>query len=188
MDPSLRNVTWCNSKFLYCRLRCCIRRISRLRDLVLRFESSQLFALVAARDDEGIRALVVTRLVSTRRLAPWSYRMTSAGSLAFATTVRVVDRVHGDTAVRRIDALPAIASGLADGDVLVVGVANLADGRHAFDKHLARLARGQLEQRVVAFLRDQIDLRTGRTRHLSALARAQLDVVHDRSKRNVLQR
>ena len=114
--------------------------------------------------------------------------MTPAGGLAFTSAVWVVDWVHRDAAIGRIDTLPAVASGLADGDVLVVRIAHLANRRHALHQYLARLARGQLEQRVVAFLRNQVDLRTGRACHLRALARAKLDIMHNRSERNILER
>jgi hypothetical protein len=114
--------------------------------------------------------------------------VTSARGLTFTTTVRVVDRVHRDTAVGRANTLPAIASGLADGDVLVVCIANLADGRHAFDEDLAGLARGQLEERVVAFLGDELNLSAGRTSHLRTLAGTKLDVVDSGAGRNVFER
>src|ERR1700722_2977584 len=144
--------------------------------------------LAAAVDDEHIGPLVVAGLISAGRLAPWGYRVTSARGLTFTTTVRVIDRVHRNTAVRRTNALPAVASGLTDRDILVVRVANLANRRHALDEHLAGLARGQLQKSVIAFFGNQVDLCAGRTRHLCTLTRTQLDVVHDRTNRNVLQR
>src|SRR5258705_7261903 len=126
--------------------------------------------------------------MSACRLAPGSDRVTSARGLTFSTTVRVVDRVHRDTAVGGANTLPAIASGLADGDVLVVGVANLANGRHALDEDLAGLARGQLEERVIAFLGDELNLGAGGTGHLRALAGAKFDVVNRRTGGDVLER
>src|SRR4051794_175615 len=91
--------------------------------------------LSSAVDDELVGPLVVTRLIATRRLAPRSPRVTSAGSLALTTAVRVIDRVHGDAAVVRTLAQPARTSGLADRNVFVVEVADLPDGRHAIDEH-----------------------------------------------------
>ena len=49
--------------------------------------------------------------------------------LAFATTVRVVDRVHNRTADGRADALPAVTASLADLDVGVLGAADLRQSR-----------------------------------------------------------
>src|SRR5258708_15127154 len=141
--------------------------------------------LAGTLDDEDIGPLVVAGLVSAGRLDPWGNRVTSARGLPFTTTVRVIDRVHRDTAVGGANTLPAIASGLADGDVLVVGVANLSDGRHALDEDLAGLARGQLEERVVAFLGDELNLGSGRAGHLCTLTGAKLDVVDRRASGNV---
>ena len=150
--------------------------------------SSQSTTCCLPADDELIGPLVVARLVAACRLAPRGHRMTSAGGLAFAAAVRMVDRVHGHAAVGRANAQPAVASGLADRNVLVIGVADLADRRHALHQHLAGLAGRQLQQRVVAFLRHQLRLSSGRARHLRALARPQLDVVHRGAGGNVLQR
>src|SRR3954469_25435171 len=49
--------------------------------------------LAAARDDHRSRALVATRLLALGLLAPRRHRMTAGRSTAFATTVRVVDRI-----------------------------------------------------------------------------------------------
>ena len=77
---------------------------------------------------------------------------------------------------------------LADGDVFVVRVTDLPDRCHALHQHLAGLARGQLQQCILAFFRHQVDLRASGTGHLRALARTELDVMHDRPQRDVLQR
>src|SRR3954451_2791647 len=70
--------------------------------------------------DERIGPLIVTRLVSTSRLSPRSYRVTSARGLSFAATMWMVDGVHHYTAIHRAASQPAGASSLADGDVLVI--------------------------------------------------------------------
>ena len=54
--------------------------------------------------------------------------------------------------------------------------------------HLADLARRQLQQRHAAFFRNQLRLRSGRARHLPALARLQFDIVHHGAGRNILER
>src|SRR6202021_580297 len=108
--------------------------------------------------DERIGTLVVARLVATRRLAPRGYRVTAARGLALAAAVRVIDRVHGHAAGGWTNALPAIASRLTDGHVLVVRVAHLSDRRHALDQHAPRLAGRQLQQSERAFLRDEFRL------------------------------
>ena len=107
---------------------------------------------------------------------------------ALAAAVRVIHRVHRDAAIVRHLAHPALASGLAERYVFVLDVAHLADGRHALHRHAADFARGQLQQRDAAFVRNQLRLRAGRARHLRALAGLQLDVVNHRAGRDVLQR
>src|ERR1700728_4642386 len=67
-----------------------------------------------AADDERVGPLVVARLVTAGGLSPRSNRMTAARGLAFAAAVRVIDRVHGHAAVAGTNALPAVASSLAD--------------------------------------------------------------------------
>jgi hypothetical protein len=52
----------------------------------------------------------------------------AALGLALAATVGVVDRVHGDAADARAAAEPAVAAGLAERLLVVVAVADLADG------------------------------------------------------------
>src|ERR1035438_6720544 len=130
-----------------------------------------LFFLPPAADDERIGPLVVACLEATRRLAPRRDWMTAARGPAFAAAVRMVYRVHGDSAVGRADALPAVASCLADGHILMIRIAHLANRRHALGQHLAGLTRGQLQQGVIALLGHQLRLGSGRTRHLRALPR-----------------
>ena len=81
--------------------------------------------------------------------------MTTTGGLTLTTTVRVVDRVHRDTADGRADALPALAAGLAPVDVRLLGVADLADRGAAARVDVADLARGQTQLRVGAVLGDE---------------------------------
>ena len=67
-------------------------------------------------------------------------------------------------------------------------IADLADRRQALDVDEPDFARRHLHRRVAAFLGHQLHGRSGRPRDLPALARLQLDVVHHRAERNVLQR
>src|ERR1700733_13695945 len=113
--------------------------------------AEMLFSLLAAPlHDEDIRPLVVAGLVSAGRLAPGGNRVTAARGLAFTTAVRVIDRVHGHTAVGGTNALPTIASRLADSYVFVVGVAHLAYGRHAGHQYAAGFPGRQLQESVIA--------------------------------------
>src|SRR6201996_3822805 len=69
--------------------------------------------------------------------SPRADRVATARALALASAVRVVDRVHGNAADGRALALPAVAARLAELDVAVLGVTDLADGRAALDGHPA---------------------------------------------------
>src|SRR3712207_9531737 len=80
----------------------------------------------------------------------------------FRSAVRVVHRVHGDTADGRALALPAHAAGLAPVDVRLLGVAHLADGRAAADVDVADLARRHAQLRQAALTGDQLDDGAGR--------------------------
>src|SRR5688572_20591854 len=102
-----------------------------------------------ALDDEPIGNLPVPRLVTLGRHAPRRDRVTAARGLAFAAAERMVDRVHRHAAHVRLLAQPARPAGLADRDVLVVDVADLADRRQAVGVDLPDLARGHLDGGVV---------------------------------------
>src|SRR4051794_17351120 len=90
----------------------------------------------------------------------------------------MVDGVHGHATALGTDALPAIAAGLADGDQLGLGVADLADGGPAVDGHPAHLGAGQAQGGEVALLGHQLDAGAGAAPHFAAGARLDLDVVH----------
>src|SRR5690606_7868443 len=107
---------------------------------------------------------------------------------ALAAAMRMVDRVHRDAAVVRAAPLPAHPAGLADLDVLVVGVADRTDRRHALRPHQALLAGGKTQQRVVAVLADQLTVGATGAGELAALADLELDIVHHGADRDRAQR
>src|SRR4051794_12677687 len=107
---------------------------------------------------------------------------------ALAAAVRVVDRVHRRAARLRADAHVALAAGLADLHVLVVGVADRADGRAALRADHAHLAGRQAQRRHVAVLGHELDRGAGRAPELAAAPSVELDVVDDRADRHVPQR
>src|SRR5207244_9372580 len=93
---------------------------------------------------------------------------------ALAAAVRMVDRVHRDAAHRRPPSEPAPASGLAERNVLVLEVPDLSDRRPAAEADPAQLARGELQQRVVALLGHQLNRRARAPTELAAASLAQL--------------
>src|SRR4029079_13516559 len=129
-------------------------------------------------DDVAVGLLaLLAGAVADRRHAPGRLRVVAQRGGALATAVRVVHRVHGGAARLRAHAHVALAAGLAHGDVLVVGVADDADGRAALGPDLAHLPGGQAQRRHAGVLGHQLDADAGGATELGATARLQLDVV-----------
>src|SRR4051812_10346343 len=95
---------------------------------------------VATTNDHVVRAFVLASLVALGEHAPRADRMPARRGSAFATAVRMVDRVHRDSANRRTHTAPAHASGLADGLQRVLFVSDFTDRRAAVNVHAADLA------------------------------------------------
>src|SRR5579862_2754283 len=94
-----------------------------------------LLPRVAARNDELGGGLVGARLLALGREAPGSDGMAAARRAAFAAAKGMIDRIHRDAAIVRHAAEPALAAGLADRGVHLVGIGDGADGRHAAPMH-----------------------------------------------------
>lgn len=114
--------------------------------------------------------------------------MAATRGLTLTTTVRVVDRVHGDTTHGRADALPAHTAGLAPVDVRLLGVADLTDGGAAARVHQADLTGGHAQVRHLALTRQQLDAGTGGAGHLGTATGTQLHRVDGGTDRDVAKR
>ena len=68
--------------------------------------------------------------------------------------MRVIDRVHGDTANGRTNTAPTLRARLADRAQAVLLVADGTNRRTAIDVHLADLAGVHAQLRVRAFARE----------------------------------
>src|SRR5262249_8094592 len=97
-------------------------------------------------------------------------------------------RVHDDAAVMRTPAEPTGTPRLADRDVHVIRVRHRTDGAAATAVHQALLARIHAQDDVVLVATDDLGVGAGGTRHLATLADLQLDIVHDRTDRDVAER
>src|SRR5262245_42072913 len=126
--------------------------------------------------DVPVGRLAPPRLGALGRLAPRCHRVVALPA-TLAPAHRMVDRVHGDAAHRRPDAHPPGTPGLPDRDVLVVEVADLADGGEAVHVDQPDLAGGQLDVGHLAFLGDQLSPGARAPAELPALARLELHVV-----------
>src|SRR5262245_25919999 len=147
-----------------------------------------LLPRVAACQDELGGGLVLAGLLALGGKAAGSDRMPAAGGAPFAAAMRMVDRVHGDAAIVRTPAHPALAAGLADRDVHVVGVRDRPDRGHAAAVDQALLGRIEPDDDVVPVAADDLRIGAGRARDLAALAELELDIVHDGADRNVAER
>src|SRR6478752_4200186 len=100
----------------------------------------------------------------------------------------MVDWVHRYAAVVRTTPEPTGAARLAQADVLVFEVRDLADGCAAQHVDLANLAARQFDLRVGAVFGHQLSRGAGGANELSAFAFAHLDVVDHRAGRDVTER
>src|SRR5258706_11132835 len=133
---------------------------------------------LAAPQDELVRGVVpAPRLPALGEHAARRAGVTTAGGAAFAAAHRVVDRVLSRAAHGRSVPHVALAAGLAQADVLVIGVADPPDRRTAADVDPAQFARRKQHDRVFAFAGGQLRNRARRTAQLAAAARRELDVV-----------
>src|SRR5260370_20830117 len=105
--------------------------------------------------------------------------------LALAAAVRMVDGIHRDSAHMAALAEPSGAPRLADRNILVVEVADLADSGAALRLHHPLLSRRELEQRHLALFCHQLRLGARAARQLSARAGLHLDPMDDSADRNI---
>src|SRR3546814_19655697 len=112
--------------------------------------------------------------------------MTATRSAAFTTAVRVIDRVLRDAARQRTLAEPAVAAGLAQVGVLVVGVRHRTHRTHALAANVALFARTETHDDETAVTTDDLRISSGRTGDLAPPARLHLDMVDGSADRPLL--
>src|SRR5205807_3910210 len=130
-------------------------------------------------DDRRVRRLaLLPRLAALGQHARRAARVPAAGGAPLAAAHRVADRVHRRAAVVRLAAHVALAAGLAEADVHVLGVADDADGGPALGADAAHLTGRQRDLRPFAFASGDRRARAGAAAELPAVARLELDVVN----------
>src|ERR1700674_2619362 len=139
-----------------------------------------------AADDQIVRRLFLARLVSLGGRAPRRLGMVSF-RLALATAMRMVYRVHRDSTHVTALAEPSRAPGLADRNIFMIEIADLADSGAAIRLHHPLLARWQLKESHLALFRHQLRLHARAARELRTGARLHLDRMHDSAERDVLE-
>src|SRR6266536_2112867 len=133
--------------------------------------------LAAATGDEPVAGLVCPPGPALR-LAPRADRVAPAGALALAAAERVINGVHGHAAHGGTAALPPAPPGLAQLDVALLGVADLAHGGPAGRVDPPDLPGGHPQLGEAALLGQQLNPGARGPRDLRPAARAQLDGVH----------
>src|SRR5688500_12189920 len=101
---------------------------------------NSLLLAPALPNDKAIRVLVPPGLLPVGQFAPLGLRLAANGRLTFTATVGMVARVHDRSANGRADAEPAAPPRLPQVQRAVLGVPDLADGRHADHQHPPDLA------------------------------------------------
>src|SRR5690606_14947230 len=143
----------------------------------------------AAADDElGAGLLGVARAAALGEDAGRAGRGPVALRAARAAAHRVGVVALGHAAGDRPAAEVARQAGLAEAAEAVVGIAGLADRRHAGDRDAALLARGEDQGRVVALLVGELRIRPGRAAQLGPAPRDQLDAVDVEARGDVAER
>ena len=104
--------------------------------------------------------------------------MTATRSTTFTTTMRVINRVHGNTTNRRSHTSPALRTGFAELTQVVFAVTYLANRGATVNMNLAHLAGTQPHGCVRTFARSHLSRTTRRANQLSAFTRLQLDAVN----------
>src|SRR5258708_3949670 len=109
-------------------------------------------------------------------------------ALALAATHGVIDRVHDHAAHMRTASEPAGTAGLAERDVLVLDVTDLADGGVALGENLADFTGRQADLRVTGIDRHDGRAAAGGAADLGAAAGNDFDIVDGRAERDLVER
>ena len=108
--------------------------------------------------------------------------------LPFTAAVGMVDRVHDDSAHVRTAPEPAAPARLADGDILMVEITDLADRRHARGEDASHFAGLQPHLHIIAVPAHDLGKPAGATDELATLAGLQFNIMNRGSQRHVCQR
>src|SRR5207244_10324261 len=104
-----------------------------------------LLRTLAFQNESVARLAFRASLKSFRELSPRTDRMmTATAAFRFTLTAAhwVIDRVHRHSAHMRTASLPTRATSFAAGDIHVIDVSNLTDGRETIFMNPANFARG----------------------------------------------
>ena len=114
--------------------------------------------------------------------------MPATGRSTFASAVRVIHRIHGDTAYGRAYATPTFCPGFSEFSQRVLRVPDFSDCRPALNEHPSGLTRPKAHQGIRALATEILDGGSGRPGELGTFAGFQFDTVHNGANRNIFER
>src|SRR5262249_50769633 len=135
-----------------------------------------------------ISSLIFTRLVAHCRFPPRCLRLATNWCTPLTTTMWVLAWVHGRTTYNRATAHTSCATSFTNAPILLINVANLANGCHTHDMDVTLLARWQTKQGIIPFFRHKLRTDTRAPDKLTATTTLHLDIMNGRTSRNVLHR
>src|ERR1051326_6118982 len=134
--------------------------------------------------DELISPFVVPSFVSEGRLSPRRHGVIALHT-TFTTAVRMIYRIHHDTAIRRADSHMPGPADFTDGHILVVEISDLPNCCNTVDIHQPNFTGRQLHMGIRALFRNKLRCSTCAARHLRAASRTEFDIVNSRTERDV---
>src|SRR5947209_2776729 len=122
----------------------------------------------------------MTGSVTHRWLAPGCLRLATNGRATLTTAMRVVYRIHHRATDMWASPQQARTSSLANGDILMIEVAYLADGGNPTDMYEALLTRRQAHLGIIALFRHQLGGTACATDELTAAPWMQFQIMDHR--------
>src|SRR6516165_10865218 len=117
---------------------------------------------MAAHDDELGGGFIPAGLLSLGWETPGGDWMAPAGGTSFAAAMRMIDGIHRHAAIVRHASHPALAPGLADRNVHIVGIGDGTNAGHAAAMHEALLGGIETQDHVFAVAPDDLRISIGK--------------------------
>ena len=110
--------------------------------------------------------------------------MTTTGAFTLTTTMRMINRVHGNTTGLRTFTEPAITACLTNLDILVISITNLADCCTTILVNEANLTRRKTQLSILSLLSSDHCIGSGTACQLTTFTNLQLNIVHTGTERD----
>src|SRR5437667_7393336 len=124
-------------------------------------------ASIAPSNNELIRSLVATCLITHRRLAPWRLWLSANWRTSLTTTMWMVTRVHYRASHRWAATHMTRTSGFTNALIFMIDIADLSDGCHTQDMDIPLLTRRKTQQCIISFFGHQLGSDTSSTHQLT---------------------